>query len=302
MDEVTETIAYSVFVHPVRRGLRWLALYFAITLPLAALIFRRNLEDFILVASVIVFPGSLLPFVSPWSRARELAKQFKTVAVARRSVSVDGETHDLSQCRWFRGFAFHDPKLADYPASSPAVVITWPPFGGHDRTICGLTADTKERIVAQLGDEAIPEDKPRRINERFLLNAVTLGTATLVISLLAAVNLLAVPGIPFASILVSAAVGGIAARIWLKHRFGHIQFQETSSRTFAAWATVIVVGTLKTNRRGGGGPLHQNASFLTWVLPLALIQGIGLYALYRYVRAREDALLVDHSQHTKRHA
>src|SRR5690606_2515164 len=86
------------------------------TLPVAAFVFRSDSEDFLLVAFVLVFPGSLLPFVSPWSRARELARQFKTVTVTWRTVSVGEETCDLSQCRWFRGFALHDPKLTAYRA------------------------------------------------------------------------------------------------------------------------------------------------------------------------------------------
>lgn len=296
MPVVTEDIVYADFVKPVRRGFRWLVLYFAITLSAAACFLSA--DDFIIAAVLIVFPGSVLPFVSPWSRARQLAKQTKAVTIAESAIIVDDSSHDLSQCRWFRGFAFHDPKLAEYPASEPAIVISWPPFGNEDRTICGLTAAVEEQIAQRLKNEAVPQDKPRRVNERFLLNASTLGAAMLVIAFMSGVNLVAVPAIPFPSVLTSAAVGGITIRVLLKQKFGHLQCQGPSFGRFTAWFTLIVVATLKMNRGNPGGPLLQDPAWFMWVLPLVLVQGACLFALYRYVRAREDKLLEIHADHT----
>ena len=112
---------------------------------------------------------------------------------------------------------------------------------------------------------------------------------------LVALNSLVNWAIPIASVAVSAVVGGVMSRILVKHVLGHVQFQQPPAKQLTAFVTLIVLGTLRLNRKNRGGPLFMNPALLVWVLPLAALQIVSLIALYIWVRNREIASLGQHA-------
>ena len=296
MDTFTETICYRDFVTPVRYGLRWLGIALMIVLALAVLLLWRDVADFALICIMGLLPVSLIAFISSWSRARELVRQSETITLSPTTLTVNNQPRSLEECRWFRGYAFHQPKLSTYPVSEPAIVIAWPPYSEESRAICG-TGDRRGPVISILSEAGIPEDSPRPVQERGWINAATLGGVLCFAAEGSLINLLSPHDIPGVSFIISAIVSGMAARVLMKHRLGLFQFQESPHEMMFAAATIIVLGTLKMNRRGGGGPLIQNPEFLLWTIPLAGLQFLSLGLLYSRVRRRENARLgiADHT-------
>lgn len=287
MDVVTENVNYSSLIRPFRHGVCWLGTSLAITVPIALLFLQSDIVDFVFVCLFGVLPVSVLAFVSPWSRARQLRKKSHAIFLSSTQLTVDETSHELRDCRWFRGWAFHQPEFSQYPVYMPAVVVSWPPYSDESRAICGLDADRREEIIDRLLSSSAVEDRPRKRNERLVVTSSGVVGAAVVLTCLVTISSFREQAIPFPSIAISAIAGGIFCRIAAKHSLGHIQFQEPPSKQSMALLLVVVVGTLRLNRRNGGGPLHQNPSLLLWVLPLAAIQIGSLTALYIWVRKRE---------------
>jgi hypothetical protein len=291
MHTVSETIAYAVHVKPLRYGLGWLATSLAITLPGAMLFLRSDIVEFLFVCCIGVLPAALIAFTSPWSRARDLARKSVSATIGPSEIEIAGDVHALTDCRWFRGYAFHDPRLALYPAYTPAVVITWPPFTPTCRMICGLSPQQQSDVIEILKRESIPEDKPRLSHERLLINAAALLGGVCTAAAAVGVNLISALDIPFTSIATSVGVGGLAACILIKHHLGHFQFQEPLAKAIGPWLGFATLGLLRLNRKNRGGPLHADPSFLVWVLPLVALQTLGMIWMYHAIREREDQLL-----------
>jgi hypothetical protein len=286
-----ETISYAEHISPVRCGLRWLATGLVITLPIAALFLRSDAGAFAFVCVCGVLPVAVIAFISPWSRARALANTSKTVSVSPTAITVAGVERDLKVCRWFRGYAFHDPELALYPASTPAIVVVWPPFNEECRTICGLDPQRREEIIQTLERAGVPEDRPRSLYERIQINAVTVAGAGCTALATAGINRLLFHGIPDASIATSVIVGGIAARMAFRHGLGHFQCQDVLAKTLGPWFGVVFLGLFRINRKLRGAQLLADPGFLISSVALAALQALGLYALYAWIRARENRLL-----------
>lgn len=288
---VTETVRYSTLIRPFRYGVRWLGTSLMITVPIAFLCLRIDVVYFVFVCLFGVLPVSVLAFVSPWSRARELMKKSHTVTLTLTKFTAGDTSHELCDCRWFHGWAFHQPELAQYPFFLPAVVVSWPPYSDESRAVCGLDSELRKDFIERLVSSSAVEDKPRRRNERLIVTWSGVLGAAVVSCILATISSFVKSSIPFPSIAVSAVAGGLFFRIATKHALGHIQFQQPPSKQFGALLTLVVVGTLRVNRRNRGGPLFRHPSLFLWVLPLAALQIGSLAALYIWVRNRENARL-----------
>ncbi len=225
MDDVSETIALSDQLQPLRYGLKWLGIAFTLSISFASLFLFSDVGDFMFVCIIAVPPVCLIAFTGAWSRTRELARQSHTVTFSDNYVTVDEARHELASCRWFKGWAFHQPQLALYPAYSPAIVISWPPFTNECYTVCGIDADCRETIIRLLQQSPALEDLPRRRNERFLVNIATVVGSTATLLLMVALQFATASSIPFVSLTITVLCGGVASRILTGHKLGFIQFQ-----------------------------------------------------------------------------
>lgn len=83
---------------------------------------------------------------------------------------------ELSECRYYRGFSFHDYLLWMF-SPRPAVIISWPPFTKQDRVACALTDKKRKKWLEYLRESEAELEHDKLVHEREIITSVYLGMA-----------------------------------------------------------------------------------------------------------------------------